>query len=321
MTVYRSLIWNSWSWSHWDPWHYYNPITFLYPISFLLLIFLQSPILSFLPLCRGPCFLSHRESRRDHRGGSAGPTPCPAVALPSLLELQMNVWTSPRGYSFPCAADQLSSALPQDLPSVLPPPLLHLPLFLLSLISPHPNLPARGNAVFPPPHPRMQEQPTLCCDKAQQDQASVLVGLSLPLPLPSHAAAATLVSLLSLHLAWHTSTSGPLHFFFFFLPWPSLLQISRHLTLSPFEFFVPMCLVRCSLHLIKKPSPVIHYLFATSIFLFQICPLKYQIFVYCIIYIFYCLPSYSTRIQLLQGQDFVLNTYFPVLLDCPLWLH
>ena len=66
------------------------------------------------------------------------------------------------------------------------------------------------------PTPACRNSPPYAASKAQQDQASVLVGLSLPLPLPSHAAAATLVSLLSLHLAWHTSTSGPSHFFFFF---------------------------------------------------------------------------------------------------------
>ena len=163
MTVYRSLIWNSWSWSS------LGPLTLLQSYNLSLSHFIPTINISSIPntffsssLPRPLLLISPREQTWS-QGRFCRPQPCPAVALPSLLELQMNVWTSPRGYSFPCAADQLSSALPQDLPSVLPPPLLHLPLFLLSLISPHPNLPARGNAVFPPPHSRMQEQPTLCC--------------------------------------------------------------------------------------------------------------------------------------------------------------
>ena len=219
----------------------------------------------------------------------------------------MNAWTSPRATRSPLQHIGCPQLYPktclQSYPHLFS--IFHLSFSPSSVVTP---ICLHVRTLCPRrPTPACRNSPPYAAGKAQQDQAWVLVGLSLPLPLPSHAAAATLVSLLSLHLAWHTSTSGPLHFFFFFLPWPSLLQISRHLTLSPFEFFVPMCLVRCSLHLIKKPSPVIHYLFATFIFLFQICHLKYQIFVYCIIYIFYCLPSYSTRIQLLQGQDFVLN--------------
>ena len=46
------------------------------------------------------------------------------------------------------------------------------------------------------------------------DSVSTAFRLSHP-PSSAHQAAATLVSLLSLHLAWHTATSGPLHFFFF----------------------------------------------------------------------------------------------------------
>lgn len=68
-------------------------------------------------------------------------------------------------------------------------------------------------------------------------------------PSPSRAAPATAASLLSSEpgtARFHLRAFALMRFFF--LPWPSFLQIPLWLTLSLPEFFVPMFLVRCSLH-------------------------------------------------------------------------
>lgn len=126
-----------------------------------------------------------------------------------------------------------------------PPSLLHLPHFLLSLISHHPNLPHVETLL--PTIQRNSPCPYADC-KAHQDLALVLLWLSFSsIPLSCCSSHSGLFAVL-----WtrHSTLPPPglCTSDFFFLPWPSFLQISLWLTLSLPEFFVPMFLVRCSLH-------------------------------------------------------------------------
>ena len=127
----------------------------------------------------------------------------------------MNAWTSPRATRSPLQHIGCPQLYPktclQSYPHLFS--IFHLSFSPSSVVTP---ICLHVRTLCPRrPTPACRNSPPYAAGKAQQDQAWVLVGLSLPLPLPSHAAAATLVSLLSLHLAWHTATSGPLHFFFF----------------------------------------------------------------------------------------------------------